>query len=68
MNQRNLWLCLVLSWLVVGCQQNTSESSITSEPTKTKASHVPGALPDWAKNAAIYEVNTRQSQNTKDRS
>ena len=61
MNLKNLWLCLMLCLFATACQQNTSESSSTTEESsETKIPHVPGVLPDWAKNASIYEVNTRQ--------
>ena len=59
MNQINVWLGVFMCLLLSACQQSTSENStITSEPVKV--THIPGALPDWAKNAAIYEVNVRQ--------
>lgn len=59
---KKLYLALSLSILLltVACRDTKkSTTETTSTPSDTTATVAPPA-PDWAKNATIYEVNTRQ--------
>ncbi len=57
-NMKQSYLFLVLSLLVLTIACGTQEQ--TSETTTTDTTATPPPAPDWAKNATIYEVNTRQ--------
>ena len=50
-----LFFTLIISILLWNSCQNNTDPSTPAEPTYT-----PGDLPEWAKNATIYEVNLRQ--------
>lgn len=58
---KKTYLALALSALVLlsACRQNQKDTATTDDPTDTTVSTAPPA-PDWARNATIYEVNTRQ--------
>lgn len=61
-------LCLIVIALVAlaGCNENDVESVTSEAPIKAPSSafantpYVNLKTPDWAKNAAIYQINTRQ--------
>ena len=56
MNQSYLFLVLIFLMLTMACgNQKQTNGTTTGETTAT-----PPPAPDWAKNANIYEVNTRQ--------
>ena len=56
MNRNNLlsFFAIALLFIATSCQQGATEEK-----------HIKGALPSWAKNATIYEVNLRQYSNAK---
>ena len=52
---------LILSLLVIlSCKQDPQTNTEKQKPTSTSSSDIDKELPDYAKNATIYEVNLRQ--------
>ena len=59
----SLLLTLLLLGLLSSCKNDAPAASQATTPSATSTPTVkkdPRALPDWAKNATIYEVNVRQ--------
>lgn len=52
MLMKNIFMLLVLSMIITACNDKSSDSQNNSENYEF-------ALPEWASNATIYEVNTR---------
>ncbi|WP_332369502.1 hypothetical protein [Spirosoma telluris] len=57
---KKLYLAILFSSLLLATAcRNTTSNQTEKPPSDSTASATPLA-PDWAKNATIYEVNTRQ--------
>lgn len=60
MKQSNLALVLSLFCLTMACRNNQKDTAQTIRSTADTTTSTAPPTPDWAKNATIYEVNTRQ--------